>query len=412
MFKINYFLTAVIVSFIFFQGCAGSAQTAAKADPSQAAAYDALASMDRAFTGEPMPGTQPPAESAANSAASGSASNSAAANSASAGSSPAQSAANRDKPAWVDAPDTVFSRQRYVSAVGFGPDRRQAERNALANLTGVFGQSIQAELKTVSTYSEAIMSGVIQITENSSVQDAITTSIEMDTLIGAEIADVWFDNRNTHYAAAIMEKERSAVLYADLIRSNERIIGDLISMTPDEKNTLNGYSRYTLAATIADANRVYANVLTLVGNTTGINPGNMKKGDDYRIEAAEIARNIPISVNVEGDRAGRIRNAFSRSLSASGFRSGTNSRYALSASVILTDANLPNQQNIFIRYIVDVNLIDTSDGSVLFPFSFNGREGHVNKAEAEERVFRAAENKIADEYGKNFRDYLSLLLPR
>ena len=420
MSKIIYLLP-IVFCLVFF-GC-GSTQVRQN-DSAQTAAYDALDSMDRAFAGEPlaMPGSQPDSSqpSGSQSAASGAAagqpvagtSTAAGASGLTATGAP-QSSDNRSKPAWVDAPDSVFSRQRYISAVGFGNDRRQAERNALANLTGVFGQSVQAELKTVSVYSEALMSGVIQISGNSSVQDAITTSIEMDTLIGAEIADVWFDGGNIYYAAAVMEKQKSAILYADLIRSNERIIADLTAMTTQEKNTLHGYSRYVLAAAIADANRVYANVLTLVGNTSEINPGTMKKGDDYRIEAADIARNIPISVNVEGDRLGRIRTAFSRSLSAAGFRSGGNdSRYVLKANLVLTDADLPNQQNVFIRYIVDADLVDTQDNSVLFPFSFSGREGHINKAEAEERVLRVAENKIADEYGKNLRDFLSLLLPR
>jgi hypothetical protein len=60
---------------------------------------------------------------------------------------------NRGKPAWVDTPDLVYSKQRYVAAVGFGPVREQAERNALANLTAVFGQSIQAEMKSTASYS-------------------------------------------------------------------------------------------------------------------------------------------------------------------------------------------------------------------------------------------------------------------
>ncbi|MCL2478372.1 MAG: LPP20 family lipoprotein [Treponema sp.] len=397
--KIIFFLLTGFSLLLY--GCAGSAQNKNSSDEARSAAYDAL---NRMNGGEPadsqqagagaasQPGSQPGAQPSSGSPA---------------------GADSRAKPAWVDSPDAVYSRQKYVSAVGFGADRRQAERTALANLTGVFGQSIQAELKTVSTYSEAVMSGVIQVTENSSVQDAITTSMEMDTLIGAQIADVWFDGKTIYYAAAVMEKEKSAVLYADLIHSNERIISSLVSMTPEEKNTLNGYSRYLLAAAIADANRVYANVLTLVGNSSGINPGTMKKGDDYRIEATDIARNIPIAVVVEGDRSNRIRNAFSRSLSAAGFRSGGNdSRYVLDANLTMTDANLPNQQNVFVRYIVDVSLVDTTDNSVLFPFSFNGREGHINKAEAEERALKAAENRIGSEYAQNFRDYLSLLLPR
>jgi hypothetical protein len=283
----------------------------------------------------------------------------------------------------------------------------------LANLTAVFGQSIQAELKTASNYSEAVKNGVIQVSENSSVQNAITTSAEMDTLVGAEIADVWFDSKSIYYAAAVMEKQKTAVLYADLIRSNERIIGDLTVMDAARKNTLDGYSRYLLAAAIADANRVYANVLTYVGNTSGIKPAEMKKGDEYRLAAAEIARTIPIGVNISGDKAGRIGNAFSKALNGLGFRSGGgNSRYVLSGNYAAENADLPNQKNIFVRYNVEAKLTDTAEGgAVLLPYNASGREGHITQSEAEERAMRAAEKNIADEFAPAMQKYLSTLLP-
>lgn len=384
------FLLLLIVPGLFFMGCAGSARR--KDTGAQNAAMDALTSMDRAFSGEAL---SAPAEAAP-----------------AANTPPASaSSANRGKPAWVDAPDTVYSRQRYVSAVGFGSDRRQAERSALTNLTAVFGQSIQAELQTVTNYSEAVRNKTIQITENNMVQDAITTSVEMDSLMGAQIADVWYDNRNTHYAVAVMEKEKSTILYTDLIHSNERIITELVTMGNNEKNSLYGYSRYLLAADIADANRVYTNVLTIIGNTPRVNPGTAKNGDDYRLSAMEIARNIPISISVEGDSTGRIRNAFSRSLSSVGFRGGgAGSRYSLNARLSMADANLPGQ-NIFVRYMVDADLTDNEENSVLLPFNINGREGHINRPEAEERALRTAEQQIINDYGKYLQDYLAILLP-
>jgi hypothetical protein len=314
----------------------------------------------------------------------------------------------------VDSPDLVYSKQRYVAAVGLGSARNLAEKNALANLTAVFGQSIQAELKSVANYSEAVKSGAIQVSESVSVQQAITTSAEMDSLLGAEIADVWHDNGNSvYYAAAIMEKEKTARLYADLIRSNSKIITDLTAMNGAEKNTLNGYSRYQLAATIADASRLYANVLTIVGNTTDINPGDMKKGDDYRLEAAGIVRNIPIGVRVSGDRSDRIKNAFSRALGSAGFRTGgANQRYKLEVTLALTPTDLPAQQNKFVRFTVDANLTDTVEGnSVLFPFNKSGREGHVNIPEAENRALREAEKRIEEDYPPALAAYLAELLP-
>jgi hypothetical protein len=280
-------------------------------------------------------------------------------------------------------------------------------------LTAVFGQSIQAEMNSVASYSEAVKSGAIQVSENVSVQEAITTSAEMDSLVGAEIADVWYDGTSVYYAAAVMERAKTAVLYADLIRSNEKVITDLTTMTQTEKNTLTGYSRYQLAATVADTNRLYANVLTYVGNTSGINPGAMKRGDDYRIEAAAIVRSIPIGVTVGGDLSDRIKNAFARSLSSAGFRSGgANQRYNLKVTLTLTPTDLPNQQNKFVRYSVDASLMDTSDGgSVLFVFHAEGREGHLNIPEAENRAVKDAENKISEGFAPKLLERLSILLP-
>ena len=413
MLKVISFCAAL---FILFTACAGSGASAKKDSSREAedAAKAALAAMDGGGTypadagqGVPQGSGSPPAPDSGKSAQSASVSNQGG------GASLQNPESSRPRPAWVDTPDAVYSKQRYVSAVGYGFDRNQAERDALAKLTGVFGQSVQAELKTISSYSEAVKSGAIQVAENSTVQNAITTSAEMDTLVGAEIADVWYDNKSTYYAAAVMEKEKTAALYADLIQSNERIIGDLVNMSPEVKNSMDGYSRYLLAGTIADANRIYANVLTIVGNTRGINPAEMKKGDDYRIEAAAVARNIPIGVMVSGDRDDRIMNAFSKALGGAGFRSGgNNSRYILKVSYNMSQVDLPGQQNIFVRYQLNAGLQDSAEGnSVLVSYDASGREGHLTLPEAEERAIRAAEKKIADEFETALTSYLSSLVP-
>jgi len=399
MFKIIFpgknaaLFAALFAVIILCSSCAGTQTKNNSEREATEAAYDALAELDG------RPRSNPQATAPQGAAPAG-------------GAAPAPQEPARPKPAWVDSPDTVYNKQRYVSAVGYGSDRNLAERDALAKLTGVFGQSVQSELITISNYSEAVKNKSIQVNENSSVQNAITTSAEMDSLVGAEIADVWYDNRSLYYAAAIMEKDKTAILYADLIRSNERIINDLTSLRENEKNTLDAYSRFLLAGTIADANRIYANVLTVVGDTRGIVPSQMKNGNDYRIEAASMVKNIPIGIAVSGDRGERIKNAFSKALGGIGFRSGSNnSRYMLNASYTLEEVILPGQQNKFVRYHVIGRLEDNDDGNnVLLSYDTSGREGHLTIPEAEERATRSAENKIPGEFETALRSYLSSLV--
>ena len=318
------------------------------------------------------------------------------------------------RPAWVDNPEAVYPRNRFITAVGHGTTRALAERDALARIVGMFGQAVQAEMRTMATFSEVVMGGVIQVTEDAYVQNAITTSAQMDTLVGAEIGDAWHDaGSNIHHAIAVMEKERTATLYSDLIRSNERIIRELVDMAPHTRNSLDGFARYRLAAVIADTNRVYANVLTIVGDTRGINPAEMRRGDDYRIAAAEVVRNIPIGIAVTGDRGDRIRNAFAGVVTRAGFRSGgADSRYVIRVSYNVFPVDFPGQPNQFVRFELIAAFEDTAGGSAtLFAHpSMLGREGHLTVFEAEERAFRTVERRIAAEFEPAFRAYFDNLM--
>ncbi|MDR3167155.1 MAG: LPP20 family lipoprotein [Treponema sp.] len=396
MFKVK-FLTVVLV--LVLAASAGGCRGTPPSEPSRegealSAAAAALAEMGG---GDPAsaPGTAPEAQ----------------------GSSSRGSAAgpevSRGEPAWVAAPYAVYNEGIYVAALGHGTSRETAEKNALAALTSVFGQSVQAELKTLTYYSEAVLKGVINISDDISVQNAINTSAKMDALVGAEIRDVWYDGKAVYYAVAVMDRAKTAVLYRDMILSNERLINRLITLPEEEKNTLEGVSRYQLAALIADTNRVYSNVLSLTGRGLGgIDPGALKQGDDYRAEAMNLIRNIPIAVEVSGDKNSRIRSAFAAALAGEGFKSGgTNTRYVLKAALSLEEVVFSNQQNKFTRYVIDANLIDTLGNTVLLPFIINGREGHLSLAEAENRALTAAERRIRESYGEVLSEYLTTRLP-
>jgi hypothetical protein len=313
------------------------------------------------------------------------------------------------QPRWVTAPESVYDRKTYVSAVGYGDNRNMAERRALAALTAIFGQSIQSEAQSTIAYSEAIINGNISSASgNNDFVNLIKTSAEMDSLVGAEIKDLWFDGKGTYYAAAVMERAKTAALYKDLIDTNIRLINDLTVVSSEEKYTLDGLRRFQLAAAVADANETFLNVLRVLGDGSTSIPKNPKTGDDYRLEIAAITKNIPIGVIVENDQRDRIRGAFEEVLTKAGFRSGgSNSPYLLKVLVNMSPVDLPNNPNKFVRYVVDANLEDRRSGDRLLPFSVSGREGHLSIPEAENRAIRAAETKIKETYRPVLDAYIS-----
>jgi len=315
-------------------------------------------------------------------------------------------------PEWIRDPYRKFDKQLYVAAVGIGGSRQESEKDALGKLVAIFGQSIKVDENISTSYMEAVKNGAVSNwSENTAINNSIQTSAAMDSLVGAEIGDAWYDNKSNYYAAAVLSKSKAIQIYSNMIHENQAMIDKLITMTPAEKNTLDGFARYQFAAMIADINISYGNLLTFIG-APSYSQG-LKKGDNYRLEARNITKTIPVGITVKNDKAGRIQGAFAKALSDIGFPSGgANSRYILNVNVSVSPVDLPNNTNKFVRIELGANLTDTTSKAVLLPYNYTGREGHATVSEAENRAYTAAERKIGEEYKELLFTYLSQLLPK
>jgi hypothetical protein len=397
---VGFLLCITLLAF----GACKSSSSGASLEDAQAASNEALGRLDGQVG---RPSDAPSAPSSAQKPPSGKK-----ASAPSASQQAAVGAAGSKKPAWVDSVESVYRSSQYVAAVGFAGSREMAEKNAFANLAGFFGQSITADQTIKNTYSEAVKKGVTTgWTDNINIENIIKTSASLDTLAGADIREIWHDiKNNVYYAAAVMEKSKAAAIYTEMVIANQNLINNLINMTSAEKNTMYGFSRYQLAAATADINTAYTNVLKLLDAL--VLPG-LVKGDVYRLEAQNIAKAIPVGITVKNDKAGRIQGAFAKALSDVGFRSGgNNSRYLLNVNITVSPVDFPNTTNKFARIELSADLTDTVTKTVLIPYNFNGREGHATAAEAENRVFSAAERNIGEEYKNILFTYLSQLLPK
>ena len=330
-----------------------------------------------------------------------------AAGGAAAAAAPAAAAAikrdKRGKPNWVDHPEAAFQKTRYLSAVGTGSTRRQAEQNALGNLAAIFGQSVETSLEAVESYRKEVARGAIAVATSVRAEQAVRTSAAMDSLIGAEIGDLWEDGRRC-YAVAVMEKQASREIYGALYDANERLIQSALSEAARTRGSMEEAASYYGAARLAEVNAAFATTLAVLGEP-GFRAG--KRAGEYRAAAKKAAQAIPVALTVAGDKNGKLEAAFAAALLQEGFptRSGA-SRYTLEVKSAWEPVTLPNE-NKWTRWTVDARLSDRTAGTVLFPFSISGREGHISQSEADNRAISAAAVKIQDEYAAALSAYLA-----
>ncbi|MDR2376028.1 MAG: LPP20 family lipoprotein [Treponema sp.] len=320
----------------------------------------------------------------------------------------------KDEPLWIGDVDQVYSRLRYMATVGYGPSRAVAEKEAFASMISVFGQTVRVDRQSIVGYQEALLQDTVaSYIRDTEITSAIKTSAGLDTLIGAEIRDYWYDGRDTHYALAVMEKSKAAALYSDLVSVNREIIGNLTTMTDGEKYSLGGYVRFLLAAKVADGNRVFVNILSVLGGAAAPSSRELADAEQFRLEAQNIVHRIPVDVLVDNDSSGRIQGAFAAVIGKKGFLSGgQDSRYVLDVTLSFSPVELPDRQNKFVRYELAAKLLDRVTGNVLLPYTASGREGHLTVSEAENRAIRTLETEISDAWDAAFSAYLDSLVPQ
>ena len=327
---------------------------------------------------------------------------------------PAPAFAQSAQPGWVANPHARFDRQAYLAAVGSGVTRASAERDALGRLAATFCVGIHVDERISESYREVSASGAATVwAHQTHIDSEIRAVVGMDNLIGAEIVDSWNDGRGTVFALAVLNRARAVRIYSELVRANREAIDNLTNMSAAQRNSLEGFSRYQLAAVFADMNVSYGTVLSVLGAPVH----GLTRGDYFRREAQEIRGAIPIGINVRGDRDGRIRDAFAGAFSALGFRiGGPNARYVLDVEISVTlDPRFSAHHGGWITWAyktLRADLRDMATGTVLLPFTLREREGHLRQSEAEDWVFRRAVETIAREFGPLMSDYLAQLVPR
>jgi hypothetical protein len=306
----------------------------------------------------------------------------------------------QSKPAWVDRPSAVYPDRLYVSAVGAGAGRQDAERNAVAALVSFFKQSVTSRVSIVDTERQVNGSSFSE----SNMSQSLEASAALDNLMGAEIKEVWNDARNhVWYAAAAMEKNKCAGLYAaeldkmaweirSLIAMPEGVTFEAISQCGRARELTAKADMYALVLSMLDGQNRRPEISTLAGEVNA---------------ALDRAKSIPVDVRVSGDSNGRIKAAFANALAAEGFKTGSrNSRFAVEATLSASPA--PKTAYFNTRYTVDAALIDGSTGAEMFTFNIADRESHsASQEEADNRALIGAQRKITEKFPAALREYLA-----
>lgn len=316
-------------------------------------------------------------------------------------------------PEWVNVPATVYPNDAYITYVGNAPDRDSAEIKALQGLASVFEQSVKSSSEASERMIRAKADGkVASVSENTFSQN-IRRTVDVDNLIGVEAREFWFDGQSTWYAIAVLDREKAAGIYSDMIHKNAATMSAIVSRSRSDKNSFDGYAAYDFAEDIALENESHLKKMSVIKpSAVSALKSACPSSKEFHAKKMEIAKNIPICVIMQNDEGGRLAAAFSEAVSSLGFRGSYDGRvrYVLTSSVNFERSDASDGKTTRCRYNVEGYLLDTATQQQLVPFTLSGREGHVDYPEAKNRAVKSLEAKIKKDFASQFSAYLKNLV--
>ena len=316
------------------------------------------------------------------------------------------------EPSWITMPSKEYPSSEYLTGLGYGQTEEQAEISAIESLASVFGQNITSS--STATRRMAQVQGNVKTFTGSDAQfsQEIQRKVSIENLIGVRIAERYFDGKRHHALAVMNKREASTMLGSTIINNNARI-ESLLKYDSDDEFSFSTYAQLDLARETAVVNDTLLKRLDVVDSQKAaeLRP-QCKSAASIKKRMAEIAKQIPIYIEIEGDSSGKqVKQAFAKMVSSSGFKTSdlANERYCITGTVSFSKREPKSGQTVQCVYTFDGRLRDTLLEENLLPISIQGREGSIDMDDAMLRAYRALEAKINTTVAPAFTNFLNSL---
>lgn len=315
-----------------------------------------------------------------------------------------------ERPGWVDGESIQYPSSRYLTGVGYDPDRKLAEDKARAEIARIFMSKIDSRTKTYQDYLQITSKGRSKTEETFSIQD-ITRVSTQKVISGIRISQVYQETgaRPIFYALAVLDRDQSAKILGYKIQELDQDIHQLLSRAKGEEDLLVRVKYLKQSAQKFVMREAYDTELRIVSQKgKGISSSIHFTEIKGRLESI-LLRDFLIGVSVKGSRANELQDALVQGLNEQGF----------SVSADLNRVNVLVRGNVeikplkretsewkYVQWRAHFDMVDKKGGSVFGSVNKTGRQGHLNLQQAENRAVRNIRKVLITEIAEEMKRYI------
>lgn len=308
-------------------------------------------------------------------------------------------------PEWILSPYSTYPPDQYLTGIGEGDSRDQAEKRAYAAIARVFSANITAHSMDRESYS-------LEESENTSrtqrqLQIDHRTQVTTHKLLeNVKILDVWYQPSTHHFfALAGLDRRKAEEALLERLSSLNATIEQMLEQArvhPQKIQRIRGYAQ-TLNL-LHERQNLIADLRVIQTSGDGL-PAPYRLPEVQKEFLDFVANELRISVALEGENHEELERAILESLKQEGLLGGAANVEAIPGSEDLAvrgqarlwPVDLPDPLFKYVRWCADIDIFEHPSRRLVGIISQTGREGHITENEAKVRASHAMQESVAQE---------------
>ncbi len=297
-----------------------------------------------------------------------------------------------------------YPESKYLSAIGEGDNRKDAEKNAIGKLSLIFESKINMSQTLNEHYSEFSDDDGSSLTYESTTKKRTNVTSDQK-LLNVKYGKHGVDEVGNNFIIAYINRRETAAIYDEKIENLNTSILSLESYANSSELKIKKYAALNRASQLMNDN------MGLMQQQTIISPYNPDFSDKvatynsiYR-KKGEVAHSIKFVIS-ESDED--IISSLTSIVTSKGFKIGNSGDFLISTSLKYEEVDL-GRKEMFYSWFMNIELMN-SNKEIIFNFDKNGREGGISESAVYSRAKFSANKSLKKEFINGFEKYLDSLI--
>ncbi len=312
------------------------------------------------------------------------------------------------RPQWIDNPSRLYPENEFLTGIGSGSTRKEAENDAFASLAKIFSVQIKVNQSTINRYLEEDVDGQNKSTF-SSLLSGRTSARSNQKLKNIKIARTYFSEKEgVYYVLAAMDRSETAALYKDEIRRNNEKIDTYYQRYEENSKKLQKLNYLNKTIGLTQINLLLNEQYKIISGRSGWTPTITES--DLNAQRMELLDKISVSIRPDGNDVSEIASYLKEAVSDIGFKiKEAPADFAVKYSFSSKKSSLLRKNTSVLNWHLNINLTDNLNHRDIGAFNVAKRSVGISEEAARLKMMRSVRKVVLSAFKKKFNRYLNSL---